>query len=226
MDFNVRNFAAFELFGMEVWLTQSMVNMWIVMAVLIVFAVIVRIKIKYTDSPKGFQNIVEMMVEAFDRFVRTAAGDRLAFLGNWYFMVFSFVLLSNVGGIFFRPPTADWAVTFPLAFVSFLLIQAMAFKYNTKEHLKSLVTPSFIFLPLNIIGEIAKPVSLSFRLFGNILAGMILMGLLYNMAPWFVRIGVPVPLHAYFDLAMGALQAYIFTVLGLSFIGAAAGTSE
>ena len=226
MDFNVRNFAAFEIFGVEVWLTQSMVNMYIVMLILIAFAIVVRIKITYTNSPKGLQNVVEAIVEAFDRFVRNSAGERLAFLGHWFFAVFFFVLLSNIGGVFFRPPTADWAVTFPLALVSFFLIQTMALRYNTKEYLKGLIAPFPIFLPLNIIGELARPVSLSFRLFGNILAGMILMSLLYNMAPWFIRIGIPVPLHAYFDLAMGTLQAYIFTVLSLSFIGVAAGTTE
>jgi len=220
VDFNVAIFAVFDLFGIPVWLTQTIVNMYIVMAILIVFAIVVRVKITYTDKPTGFQNVVEMMVEMFDRLVRQAAGEKLAYLGNWFFMVFSFILLSNMGGIFFRPPTADWAVTFPLAFVSFLLIQAMGFQHDRKGYLMSLLNP------LNIIGELARPIALSFRLFGNILAGMILMSLLYNMVPWPILIGIPVPLHAYFDLAMGALQAYIFTILSLSFIGVMAKTTE
>jgi F-type H+-transporting ATPase subunit a len=78
--------------------------------------------------------------------------------------------------------------------------------------------------PLNLIGELARPVSLSFRLFGNILAGMILMTLLYTMAPVVLRFIVPIPLHFYFDLFSGILQAYVFCILSLSFIGAAAST--
>jgi len=227
MNFDIRNFAIFEIFGVEVWITESIVNMWIIMAVLIGFAIVVRIKLsKFTDSPKGFQNVVELIVESFDRFVRNSAGERLAHLGHWFFAVFVFILFSNFSGVFIRPPTADWAVTFPLAFATLLLIQYAGIRYRTKGYFKDLLQPFFLFLPINIIGELAKPISLSFRLFGNILAGMILLGLLYGIAPVFVRFGIPVALHIYFDIIMGALQAYIFTVLSLSLIGLMAGTTE
>lgn len=235
MDFNVRNFATFEIFGIEVWLTETIVNMWIIMAVLIGLAIIIRVKLyfikksnpdTYSDNPKGLQNAVEAVVEAFDRFVINSAGQRLAYLGHWFFTVFFFIMFSNLSGILLRPPTADWAVTFSLAFVTFVLIQVMGTKYRPKEYLKSFFSPVFIFFPLNVIGELARPISLSFRLFGNILGGTILLGLIYGIAPVFVRFGIPVALHMYFDIAMGVLQAYIFTVLSLYFIGNMAGTSE
>ena len=226
MDFNITNFGVIEIAGINIWITETLVNTWIVMAVLITVAIIIRMKLTYTDSPRGLQNVAEYIVELFDGFVRSAAGDKLAGLGNWFFAVFFFVLISNIGGMFFRPPTADWATTFGLALVSFTLIQVMGFKHRKGAYLKSFIEPVFLFAPLNIIGELARPISLSFRLFGNILAGMILMGLLYNMAPLPVLIGIPAFLHFYFDLAMGTLQAYIFTVLSLSFIGGMAGTAE
>jgi len=182
----------------------------------------------FKEVPTGnFQNIVETLIETFDNFVRQAAGEKLLFLGNWFFMVFSFVLVSNLSGIVgFRPPTADWATTFALALVTFILIQAMGIKFRGRKYIKSFFEPFFIFFPLNLIGELARPISLSFRLFGNILAGMILMSLLYNLAPIYVRFVIPAALHAYFDLFIGALQAYIFCVLGLAFIGGAAATEE
>jgi len=228
--FEVGVIAKWYIFGYEVWFTETIRNAWIVIGALVLFSLIVRLKLRNYDSnaPTGLQNIVEMMVEAFDRFVRSCAGPRLAFLGNWYFAVFCFILVSNVSGMWglFRPPTADWFMTFPLAFVTFCLINVMGAIYAGKAYWKGFLEPIFIFLPLNIIGELAKPISLSFRLFGNLLSGMILMTILYTIGPWFIQIGLPAALHAYFDLAMGVLQAYIFTVLSLSFIGAMAGTAN
>ena len=227
MDLSVRNFAVVEIFGIEIWITETLRNAWIVSAVLIVIALIVRFKLTtYTDSPKGLQNVVELIVESFDRFVRNSAGERLAYLGHWFFTVFAFILFSNLSGIVMRPPTADWAVTFALAFATFILIQYAGIRYDPKGYVKGLTRPIFLFLPINIIGEFARPVSLSFRLFGNVLGGAILVGLLYNVAPVFTRFAVPIPLHIYFDIIMGILQTYIFTVLSLSFIGLMAGTTE
>ena len=227
MSFDIANFAVVNFLGGDLWITETMRNLWIIMAFMIGFAIVVRVKLTYTDKPRGFQNIVEFMVETFDRFVRNSAGQSLGYLGNWFFTVFIVIMLSNVSGIFsLRPPTADWAFNFPLAVVSLILIHFMALKHRPKEHLKSLIEPFILFLPLNLIGELARPISLSFRLFGNILSGMILIGLIYALMPWPLRLGVPIPLHAYFDLAMGILQAFIFTVLSLSFIGVSAGTTE
>jgi len=231
MDFNIGIFAVVEILGFPIYITETLVNMWIVMAILIVFAVVVRLKLTYTTSPKGLQNVAEFMVETFDRFVRNSAGNKVAYLGNWFFAVFLIILLSNIGGLFFRPPTADWAFTFPLALVTLVLIHVMSLRYNTKEHLRSFVVQPFPYLYpvnflLNLIGEIARPISLSFRLFGNVLGGMVLISLIYGIAPIPARILFPAALHGYFDVAMGVLQAFVFTVLSLSFIGAIAETTE
>jgi len=220
MDFNVGNVAAFNIGGLEVWFTETMVNLLIISAILIIFAVIVRSKLNsFSAVPTGIQNVAEFMIETFDKFVRGTAGNPLHFLGPWFFTVFSVIALSNVGGMFFRPPTADWAFTLPMAVATFVLIQAMGIKFD-KKYFRQFINP------LNIIGEFARPVALSFRLFGNLLAGMILVTLFYEMTPIFVRLFFPIILHGFFDTAMGVLQAYVFTVLSLAFIGGMAGTSE
>jgi F-type H+-transporting ATPase subunit a len=168
-----------------------------------------------------------MFVEFFDNFVTSTAGAKMAMLGNWFFMVFAFILMSNLSGMFtLRPPTADWTVTVSLAIATFVIMQVMGIKFRGKAYLKSFIEPVIVFFPLNLIGELARPVALSFRLFGNILAGLILMGVIYELLPWFVSIGVPAALHGYFDLFIGVIQAYIFTVLSLAFIGGAAATEE
>ena len=150
------------------------------------------------------------------------------FLGPWFFTLFIFILVSNIGGIFpgFRPPTADWSMTIALALGTFVLIQAMGVKFRGAEYIKGLFRPVFLFFPINMIGELARPISISFRLFGNMLAGLIMMSLLYSLAPLVAKFGFPAALHAYFDIFAGMLQTYIFVTLSISFIADAAKANE
>jgi len=223
LDFNNKTLHVFELFGLEIWLTQTIVNTWIIMAALTFFAVAVRIALRrFRQIPSGFQNVVELMVESFDSIVKKSAGEKHAYLGNWFFMVFAFILVSNLSGIVgLRPPTADFATTFAFALATFLLIQVMGIKQRGRKYLKSFFEPIFIFFPLNVIGELARPIALSFRLFGNVLAGMILMTMFYSL-PIYLRFVLPAALHTVFDIFFGALQTYVFCVLSLTFIGMAA----
>lgn len=218
MNFDIEIYKVVKIFGFDLWITETIRNTWIIMGALILLAVVVRISLsRFKDIPKGFQNVIELLVETFDGFLKGSAGNKLMWLGNWYFMAFAFLLISNLSGLFgLRPPTADWSITFAFAFVTFILIEYMYIKTQGKKFLIGLLNP------LNLIGELARPVSLSFRLFGNILAGMILMNLLYVMAPVFIKFIIPSALHFYFDVFAGALQAYVFCVLSLSFIGVAA----
>jgi F-type H+-transporting ATPase subunit a len=225
VNFDIRNLWVLNLGGFEIWITETMRNTWVVCGVLIALAIAVRVCLKkFQDIPKGFQNVMEALVEMFDKFVRSSAGDKMYHLGYWYFTAFSFILLANLSGLFgLRPPTADWVTTFGLALVTFGLIQVMGWKYRRGAYLRSIfLEPHWAFSPLNVIGEIARPISLSFRLFGNILAGMVIMNLLYGMAPTFTLILIPSALHFYFDVFAGVLHTYIFSVLSLTFVGIAA----
>ena len=223
-DFTVKNLWVINIRGVEVWITQTIFNTWIIMLILIAAAVAIRIKLRrLQDIPTGAQNVVEAVIELFDGFVQNTAGVKLKNLGDWFFMVFVFILTSNLSGLVgLRPPTADWCTTFAFALATFILIQLMGTIYTRGTYLKNFFKPNFIFLPLNLIGELARPVALSFRLFGNALAGMILVSLFYTLTPVYARFFIPATLHAYFDLFSGVLQTYIFCVLSLTFIGVAA----
>ena len=220
MDFNIKNLWVVQVAGVEVWITETILNTWVIMLLLIVLAIVVRIKLRtFREIPAGVQNAIEAVVEIFDGFVQGTVGDRFMYLGNWFFMVFVFVLVSNLSGIIgIRPPTADWTTPLALALATFLLIHVMGFKHRGRRYLKSFFEPNPIFFPLNVIGELARPISLSFRLFGNVLAGTIIMSLFYSLMPIYFRFIIPAALHAYFDLFSGALQTYIFCVLSLTFI--------
>jgi len=225
MNFDVRNLGVINLGSIEIWITESIVVAWAIMALLIIFAVVVRVKIsKFKEVPTGFQNVVEIMVESFEGLVIRSAGPKLAWIGGWFFTVFAFLLVSNMSGLilFIRPPTADWPVPLGLALITFFLIQFAGIRYRGWGYIKSLFEPVFVFFPINILGEISKPIALSFRLFGNVLGGMILVSLVYGLAPMVVQLFLPAVLHLYFDIFAGGLQAFIFTVLSLTFVGVAA----
>jgi len=225
MTFNIDVFYSIRFTdGIELLITETTVSTWVVMAILFILALVVRIKSRSWTAdkkPTGLQNAMEMAVEAFEKLVRGNAGDKVAYLSPWLFSLFMFLIFSNIIGIIgIRPPTADWGMTFPLAFTSFILLQYAGLRYRPKAHLKSIfLEPVFLFAPINLLGEFAKPIAMSFRLFGNVLGGMILLSLIYGVAPIALQIVFPAFLHMYFDLAAGLLQAFIFIMLSIAFIG-------
>jgi F-type H+-transporting ATPase subunit a len=220
MDIPVQVYRVFNVFGVEVWLTETVVTTWILMAVIILFAVYARIKLTtFKEKPSGFQNVVELIIESMDNFVTSAMTKKYAYFGNWFFGVFVFILVSNLSGLLgFRPPTADLATTAALGFATFFLIHFMGIFTQKGGYFKSYIEPVAVMLPMNIISELATPISLSFRLFGNILGGSIIMGLVY-MLPWIIKlIGIPGVLHIYFDVFAGCIQTVIFVMLSMTFI--------
>jgi F-type H+-transporting ATPase subunit a len=198
--------------------------MWIVIAVLIVIGVFVKVRSKkFSEVPTGFQNLIEMIVEVFDDFTASNMGESGRKFSAYFGGLFFFILFANLSGLFgLRPPTANYAVPLGLALMTFVMIQANGVKAKgTLKYLKSLTEPVVLLTPLNIIGELANPVSLSFRLFGNIIGGTILMGLYYGLLPVFVKVGFPAFLHFYFDVFAGVLQAFVFTMLSMVFVSGA-----
>lgn len=230
MDFGNRYLAElFTVGNVTVYLTDTLLATWVVMALLIAMAIIVRLRLpRFTDRPTGWlQNGVEIMVEQLDKLGGDTLGPELTGWNGLFFGIFGFVLISNYIGMFgLRPPTADLATTMALALTVFAIIHYMGAKRRGKKYIKSFVSPNAIFLPINLISDIFTPISLGFRLFGNVLGGYIIMGMVYNLLPRLLTVIVPDPLHLYFDVLVGALQAYIFTVLGMTFIQQKAAPEE
>ncbi|HHU82609.1 MAG TPA: F0F1 ATP synthase subunit A [Firmicutes bacterium] len=224
MDLNIDNLLVIKIAGVEIWITETIFNTWLIMLLLVALAVVARIKLRrFKEVPTGFQNVIEAAVELFDNFAVDTLGEKLSYIAPWFFMVFSFILSSAWLSIFgMRAPTADWVTTFALALATFILMIFMGFKHRRGNYLQSLFEPHPIFFPLNLIGELAKPVSLSFRLFGNMLSGTIILTLYYALTPRFVQFGIPALLHGFFDILIGSLQTYIFVIVSLMYIKSAA----
>ncbi len=220
MDFNNKYHGSIDFFGLDVWITDTTIATWIIGAVLIALAIYTNISVKkFNKIPKGFQNFIEFVVETMDNFVVSTVDKKYSYLGGWFFGVMAFILFSNLSGLVtLRPPTADLATTFALSLMTFFLIHFLGISKSKGEYFKGYADPYPFLVPINIIGEVATPVSLSFRLFGNILGGLIIMGMVYELFPFFLKIGVPAVLHVYFDIFAGALQSFIFVILSMTFI--------
>lgn len=230
VDFMVHGLIKYHLFGQELWITTTHVSVLLVTISLMIFAVFVNRKIKQAnieDTPGTLQNIAELAVEMLDNMVGTVMGKRARKYVNYIGTIFAFILFSNISGLLgLRPPTADYGVTLPLALITFAIMQYINIKENKLGALTALFQPIPLFFPINLIGEFATPVSLSLRLFGNILSGTVLMALIYGLLPIFVKLGLPAALHIYFDLFSGAIQTYVFCMLTMVFVTDKMATEE
>lgn len=232
IDVMVHGVLKYSFFGHEVWITTTHVCLLIVILILMGFALAANRVIKKADEvPKGFQNVVEMIVEMLDRMMDGTMGRNAPRFYNYIGTIFIFILFSNISGLLgLRPPTADYGVTLPLGVITFILIHYNQIKYQKpKDIWKDMCSPLPpwlpVWLPINIISELAVPVSLSLRLFANILSGTIMMTLVYGLLGWIATIW-PAALHVYFDLFSGAIQTYVFCMLTMTYISNAIGDAQ
>ncbi len=228
IDFMIHGVFSYELFGQTLWITTTHICVLIVMLVIITFCVAANRAVKHaTEVPGTFQNIAELVVEKLDAMIGGVMGPFSPKFRNYIGTIFIFILLSNISSLFgLRPPTADYGVTLALALMSFTLIHYNEFKYQkVKGVIQGLCDPWPIWIPINIIGNIAVPISLSLRLFANILSGTVMMALVYGLLSK-IAIIWPAALHVYFDLFSGTIQTYVFCMLTMTYITNACTTEE
>jgi len=228
IDFMIHGVVSYEIFGQTVWITTTHICLLIVILALIGIAFAInRVMLRATEVPGFIQNIAELVVEKLDGVVKVGMGNSAHKFMNYIGTVFIFILVSNISGLFgLRPPTADYGVTLPLGLITFALIHYNKFKYQKVSGvIKGLCEPWPFWAPINIIGEIAVPISLSLRLFANVLSGTVMLALVYGLLS-VIAIGWPAILHAYFDLFSGAIQTYVFCMLTMTYISDAISVSD
>ncbi len=211
---------SFELFGMMLTVNYVTVfNTWIIMAVLIVVALIVRRTLQSTPGP--VQRVAELYISTMDNLTR----ETLETSSRAYFplvaTMFIFLLLCNWWGIIpgFDEPTKDLNTPLSLGIMGFFLTHTAAIRAKgIGAYLKEYTEPFIIMAPLNLIGELAKVVSISFRLFGNIMGGAIII----SVVSWMVySIALPPFLYVFFGMFVGTVQAFVFTMLTITYIAVA-----
>ena len=205
-----------HLFGMEsLPVTDTLIVSWVVVVFLIITAKIIGSNLELV--PNGIQNATELLLTAIeDQIEPMLPGEGrkfLPFIGT----IFIFVGVANLSGVLpgVPNPTGDINTTLGLALLVFLIMHFEGMRENgVWGYIKGFAEPVFILLPLNIVSELAKPISHSFRLFGNIVGGGIIITLIYQAAPWLV----PIPLQAWFDIFIGIIQALIFGMVAIAYI--------
>ena len=231
----------FSLFGMDVRITQTVLSSFLVMVTLILLSW--RLGKGLQKRPTRRQVVVEKGYTALNQMVIDTMGAHnqrfTPYIGALFLSSVGGTLISLFGGVF-RSATADLSTTVTWA----LMTTGLVWYHNIKNNgflgwLKGFTEPVVVMTPMNIISEIAQPISMSFRHFGNIAGGGVLTSLIYaalaaasslvlgwipneviSSIPIF-QVGIPAFLSIYFDLFSGCIQALVFCMLTMVYVGAA-----
>ena len=221
---------------MDMKITESQVNTWLVMLFILGLCLFLTHGIA-ADRRTTRQMIAEWIVEQCENLVKQNMEHDI-FAGYAPFVAAIMALsacssLLTLIGLF--PPTSDMNIVGGWALLVFILITKNKLKAGPLYYGKTLLEPIAFMAPMNIIGEIATPISMSFRHYGNVLSGTVIsalvawaLGNLTNLVlGWlpgifgqipFLRIGIPAILSLYFDIFSGCLQAFIFAMLTMLYV--------
>ena len=196
---------------------QVILMTWIVIGVLLFFGVMMTRR--RGMLPHSMQILGELFVGQFYQLTEDALGkEYVEKYAPLICSLFMFVVLSNWLGVFphLEEPTKDLNTPLSLGIMGFVIahyagIRSKGFKAYAKEYFQ----PVFFMMPLNVIGELAKIISISFRLFGNIMGGSIIILVVSYLC---YSIVLPPFLIAFFGIFVGTIQAFVFTMLTLVYI--------
>lgn len=227
---------------------KTLVMTWITMALILIFALL-GVRNLTSGKPGKMQNILEWVVD----FVRKLISDNMdykkgAHLLPYLVTLIMFIFFSNMLGLIpniFAPlfkgvkfaqldkilgevvqmsPTADINTTLALATLTIIMVIFMGIKSKGLHYFHHFLEPNPLFLPIHLIDILSKPMTLAFRLFGNIYAGEVLIGVIL-MLPGIYLFGgiIPMPIWLGFSIFIGAIQSFVFTILTIAYIAQAVG---
>lgn len=227
------------LFGKQFVITESQVNSWLVILAVFILCKILTHNMKVRPESRR-QIIAEFIVEKATNFVKSNMGDQFAGFAPFIAALMALSAFSSLLSIFgLFSPTSDLNTIAGWAVVVFVMITYYKLKGGLGGYLKGFTQPIFVLTPFNIISELATPISMMFRHFGNICSGSVIMTLVYAALAavstavfrWlpgalaqfpFFQIGIPVVFSLYFDIFGSLLQAFIFAMLTMMYISSAA----
>lgn len=202
-----------------VTLNATLLWTWVIMAMLILGSWLVTRKLSTTMAPSRWQNLLEVVVNAIREQIRDvgqqAPDPYLAFVGSLFVFIAVANVLAMVPG--YHPPTGSLSTTAALALCVFVAVPLYGvMQQGLRRYLKNYLQPSAFMLPFNIVGELSRTLALAVRLYGNIMSGTIIAGILLSLAPLFF----PIIMQA-LGLLTGLIQAYIFAVLAMVYLASA-----
>ncbi len=208
-----------DIFGIS--FSETVITSFCVTIGLIIAAVLIRLIAipKFKEKPGRFQNIIELMVDGINGFANSTAGPAGKRIAAYGISLALFLVVSGLLELFtIRAPGTDINFTIAIALISFILINAFGFaEKGIIGRIKSYTKPNAIAGFFKMVSDMMLPVSLSCRMFGNLLSGLVIMELIYYAMGPFV-IGVGAALSVFFNLFHVLMQAYVFLMLTFSFI--------
>jgi F-type H+-transporting ATPase subunit a len=241
---------AIHLFG-DVYISETIVTGWLLIILISIFCIWLTHKLEKKPTTKR-QALAEFLVGTINKLVDENLGQGMRVYAPYIATIFIFAITGcYIGTLGFRNMLVDINVTGTWAFITFIMVTYNNIKVNKLSgYLKGLATP-LPMTPMNIISEIASPVSMALRLFANMAVGMLIFVVLYgalvsasvalynaignavssayvnldNTHSYFniLQIGVPALLSFYFDFFSGAIQSFVFVMLTMSYIKNARG---
>ena len=203
-------------------LNATIVFTWIVMALLVVAARLMTLRLSDDETISRWQNLLEVLVTGMRDQIREVSradpGRYLPFIGT----LFLFIATSNALAIIpgFKPPTGSLSTTAALALCVLVAVPLFAIaEGGVGPFLRRYIQPTVFMLPFNIIGEISRTLALAVRLYGNVMSGTVIVAILISIVPFFF----PVVMQL-LGLLTGLIQAYIFAILAMVYIASATRT--
>jgi F-type H+-transporting ATPase subunit a len=201
---------------------ESVVVTWALIAILSFAGLFVRSRLSLVPSraQAAFELVVGAMQDLIRDTMRAPPEPYLPLLGT----LFTFILLANWSSIVpgIEPPTAHIETDAALALIVFFAVIYFGIRARgLGAYLRTFAEPTWLMIPLNIVETVTRTFSLIVRLFGNVMSGVFIVGIVLSLA----GLLVPIPLMA-LELLTGAVQAYIFAVLAMVFIGGAVGETR
>ena len=211
-----------------IFITETVIFAVIVAVIMIVLAFFLTSRME--KVPRGKQIIAEFVVSMIYKLVENNMGKHNLRFAPYIGTIIIFIGFCSATGMFgVRPVTADVNVTFAMSTITFMVIQASSIRANRLGgYIHHMCSPFPFMLPLNVLEQVALPVSLGFRLFGNITGGMIIMAMIFSALSFLchaihlpipiLEAVIPLPFNLFFDAFEPALQAFIFTMLTMTFL--------
>jgi F-type H+-transporting ATPase subunit a len=200
-------------------LNLTIVTTWVLIIVLVIAARLITRNLKTDIQISRWQCFLEMIVTGINSQIREVGlknpREYIGFIGT----LFLFIAFANLCIIvpWYTPPTGSLSTTAALAISVFIAVPFFGIqKSGFLRYLKSYIKPTFIMLPFNLISEVSRTLALAIRLFGNIMSGGMIVGILLSIAPFIF----PIVMNA-LGLLTGMVQAYIFSILATVYISAA-----
>ena len=214
-----KSLSAYSLESTPVGTFQLLRMLLIVDLVLLFMALFIR---KYLSGhPSKSQLIFELVYTSLEEFVTETLGKDKAYYTPYIVTLFIFIWVCNMVGMIpipgFMEPTRNLNVPLGLGFMVVIVVHFSAIKFKGAwKHIQGYMPHKNPLFLLDIIGEVSKIVSISFRLFGNILGGAIIILVVSSLVSFVV---FPVGLNLFFSVFVGTIQAFVFTMLALTYIG-------